>query len=84
MVLRQSNAVPLLQIRRRISARAACALAGSVSNIPICGKLWMRNADDVSVPIRATIVRRSLFLVSWRQLFSGWLLSTTPTSHPST
>ena len=46
---RQLNASQLLGVRRRISARAVCSLRGSAADIAVCGKLWMQNADDVSV-----------------------------------
>jgi hypothetical protein len=48
VVQHQSNATQLLQMRRRISARAACALEGNFAGAPMCGKLWMQNADEVS------------------------------------
>jgi hypothetical protein len=35
-------------MRHMISARSVCALQGSVTEMPLCGKLWARNADDVS------------------------------------
>jgi hypothetical protein len=49
LVHRKLNPSQLLNMKRRISSRAVCALQGSASEIPICRQLLEQNSDDVSL-----------------------------------
>jgi hypothetical protein len=64
------NVPQLLQMRRRISARAVCKLQGSATKMPLCGKLWVQNADEVSQK-RLRFFKSQLIFLS---LFARFLL----------